>query len=217
MAVGTAPTSVFDADLPTLAYGAEESPAEVYPRLQAAQRQAPVAIGPHGPEVLSYHLVRSVLRDAPIPHPAKDQSVGPGRHVGPPVGQGDQQPAVPGRRRAPSAAQPDVQGVHAPCDPAAARHHGRGDERAGGYGHRRGSLRRRRRPRAPLPRPDHLRIARRSARGLATVLVVGGRRLQGLQLQRRPPRSRARRHDRVAPARRLRRRHGRAAAAQPDR
>ena len=64
MTVGTAPTSVFDADLPTLAYGPEETPAEVYPRIQAAQRHAPVAIGPHGPEVLSYHLVRSVLRDA---------------------------------------------------------------------------------------------------------------------------------------------------------
>ena len=63
MTVGAAPTGVFDADLPTLAYGEEETPAEVYPRLQAAQRQAPVAMGPHGPEVLSYHLVRSVLRD----------------------------------------------------------------------------------------------------------------------------------------------------------
>ncbi|OBI12738.1 cytochrome P450 [Mycobacterium sp. E2497] len=63
MAVGTAPTSVFDADLPTLAYGAEETPAEVYPRLQEAQRRAPVALGPHGPEVLSYRLVRAVLRD----------------------------------------------------------------------------------------------------------------------------------------------------------
>jgi cytochrome P450 len=63
MTVGTAPPSVFDADLPTLAYDVEETPAEVYPRLQAAQRQAPIAIGPFGPEVLSYHLVRSVLRD----------------------------------------------------------------------------------------------------------------------------------------------------------
>jgi cytochrome P450 len=63
MAVGTAPASVFDADLPTLAYGAEETPAEVYPRLREAQRQAPVALGPHGPEALSYHLVRSLLRD----------------------------------------------------------------------------------------------------------------------------------------------------------
>jgi cytochrome P450 len=63
MTVGTAPASVFDADLPSLSYGPEETPAEVYPRLQAAQRQAPVALGPHGPEVLSYHLVRVVLRD----------------------------------------------------------------------------------------------------------------------------------------------------------
>src|SRR6516165_1661946 len=63
MTVGAAPTSVFDTDLPTLAYREEETPAEVYPRLQAAQRQAPVAMGPHAPEVLSYHLVRSVLRD----------------------------------------------------------------------------------------------------------------------------------------------------------
>src|SRR5215469_96868 len=63
MIVGIAPASVFDADLPALAYGDEETPAEVYPRLQAAQRHAPVAMGPHGPEVLSYHLVRTVLRD----------------------------------------------------------------------------------------------------------------------------------------------------------
>ena len=63
MTVGTAAASVFDADLPTLVYEGTETPAEVYPRLQAAQRQAPVALGPYGPEVLSYHLVRSVLRD----------------------------------------------------------------------------------------------------------------------------------------------------------
>lgn len=64
MAVGTAPASVFEADLPTLVYDDEETPAEVYPRLQEAQRHAPVALGPHGPEVLSYHMVRSVLRDS---------------------------------------------------------------------------------------------------------------------------------------------------------
>lgn len=63
MTVGAAPPSVFEADLPTLSYDPEETPAQVYPRLRAAQRQAPVAIGPHGPEVLSYRLVRSVLRD----------------------------------------------------------------------------------------------------------------------------------------------------------
>ncbi|OBK68024.1 cytochrome [Mycobacterium colombiense] len=63
MTVGAAPPSVFEADLPTLSYDPEETPAQVYPRLREAQRQAPVAIGPHGPEVLAYRLVRSVLRD----------------------------------------------------------------------------------------------------------------------------------------------------------
>jgi cytochrome P450 len=64
MTVGTAPTSVFDADLPTVTYDVEETPAEIYPRLRDAQRQAPIALGPFGPEVLSYQLVRSILRDA---------------------------------------------------------------------------------------------------------------------------------------------------------
>jgi cytochrome P450 len=63
MTIGTAPPSVFGADLPTLSYSVDETPAAVYPRLQEAQLQAPVAIGPLGPEVLSYNLVRSVLRD----------------------------------------------------------------------------------------------------------------------------------------------------------
>lgn len=63
MTVGAAPPSVFEADLPTLSYEPEETPAQVYPRLREAQRRASVAMGPHGPEVLSYHLVRSVLRD----------------------------------------------------------------------------------------------------------------------------------------------------------
>jgi cytochrome P450 len=63
MTVGAAPPSVFEADLPTLVYDPEETPAQVYPRLREAQRRAPGALGPHGPEVLSYHLVRSVLRD----------------------------------------------------------------------------------------------------------------------------------------------------------
>ncbi|WP_205876382.1 cytochrome P450 [Mycobacterium camsae] len=63
MTVGTSPPSVFEADLPPLNYEPTETPAAVYPRIQAAQRQAPVAMGPFGPEVLSYRLVRAVLRD----------------------------------------------------------------------------------------------------------------------------------------------------------
>jgi cytochrome P450 len=54
---------VFDAGLPMLSYEFDETPAEVYPRIQAAQQQAAIAMGPFGPEVLSHELVRTVLRD----------------------------------------------------------------------------------------------------------------------------------------------------------
>jgi cytochrome P450 len=55
--------NVFEAGLPTLTYEADETPADVYPRIRAAQAQAPIAIGPFGPEILSHELVRAVLRD----------------------------------------------------------------------------------------------------------------------------------------------------------
>lgn len=51
-------------DLPTIDYEVTATPAQVYPKLLAAQRQAPIALGPFGPEVLSYELVRNVLRDS---------------------------------------------------------------------------------------------------------------------------------------------------------
>lgn len=63
MTVNTLCPSVFDAGLPTLSYEVDETPAEVYPRIQAAQQRAAIAIGPFGPEVLSHELVRTVLRD----------------------------------------------------------------------------------------------------------------------------------------------------------
>jgi len=55
--------NVFDAGLPALSYDVTETPREVYPRIRAAQQRAPIAIGPLGPEVLSYELARAVLRD----------------------------------------------------------------------------------------------------------------------------------------------------------
>lgn len=64
MTVGTAPTSIFDASLPTITYEPTDIPAVVHPVLQAAQRIAPVAMGPFGPEVLSYPLARAILRDS---------------------------------------------------------------------------------------------------------------------------------------------------------
>jgi cytochrome P450 len=55
--------SVFDAGLPTIDYEHCQSPDEAHEILHAARRQAPIAIGPHGPELLTYELVRTVLRD----------------------------------------------------------------------------------------------------------------------------------------------------------
>jgi len=63
MTVHTASPSVFDAGLPTIEYDPTAAPAQIYPQLLAAQRLAPIALGPFGPEILSYEHVRTVLRD----------------------------------------------------------------------------------------------------------------------------------------------------------
>src|ERR1700754_128042 len=55
--------SVFDADLPELRYGHLTDPEAAHRVIAAARSQAPIAIGPYGPEVLGYELVRTVLRD----------------------------------------------------------------------------------------------------------------------------------------------------------
>ena len=63
MTVDAARPSVFDAGLPTLSYDLTDTPQQIYPQFQAAQQAAPIALGPIGPEVLSYELARTVLRD----------------------------------------------------------------------------------------------------------------------------------------------------------
>jgi len=63
MPVDTLSPNVFEAGLPRLEYEFTETPAEVYPRIRAAQQQGPIAVGPYGPEILSYELARTVLRD----------------------------------------------------------------------------------------------------------------------------------------------------------
>lgn len=55
--------SVFDAGLPTLSYDHLDDPDQAHRAIAAAREQAPIALGPHGPEILSYELVRTVLRD----------------------------------------------------------------------------------------------------------------------------------------------------------
>lgn len=63
MAVDTASPNVFDGGLPTLDYDLTSTPEELRGRLRDAQAQAPIAIGPIGPEILSYEAARAALRD----------------------------------------------------------------------------------------------------------------------------------------------------------
>lgn len=56
--------SVFEADLPTVEYEQASSPEEAHRNLGKALEQGPMAMGAHGPEILSYDLVRMTLRDA---------------------------------------------------------------------------------------------------------------------------------------------------------
>jgi cytochrome P450 len=55
--------SVFEADLPTVEYEGATTPDEAHRSLRKALEQAPIAMGAHGPEILSYELVRATLRD----------------------------------------------------------------------------------------------------------------------------------------------------------
>lgn len=55
--------SVFDAGLPVLAYEDLDDPDEAHRVIARTRARSPIALGTHGPELLSYELVRSVLRD----------------------------------------------------------------------------------------------------------------------------------------------------------
>ncbi|OBF10082.1 cytochrome P450 [Mycobacterium sp. 852002-10029_SCH5224772] len=56
--------SVFEAGLPVIAYDHLTDPDEAHRIIGDARELSPIAVGPHGPEVLSYELVRTVLRDS---------------------------------------------------------------------------------------------------------------------------------------------------------
>lgn len=58
----TAP-NVFEAGLPTFSYSLTATPHDILEDVRLAQSRAPVAIGPLGPEILSYELARDILRD----------------------------------------------------------------------------------------------------------------------------------------------------------
>jgi len=62
MNVDTVP-SVFEAGLPTFEYGLTATPHDILEDVRQAQSRAPIAIGPLGPEILSYDMAREILRD----------------------------------------------------------------------------------------------------------------------------------------------------------
>lgn len=63
MAVNRAAPNVFDAGLPAVDYDLTATPHDVLEDLRLARSRAPIAIGPLGPEILSYELARDILRD----------------------------------------------------------------------------------------------------------------------------------------------------------
>lgn len=63
MNTNTAHPTVFDAGLPVIEYRDGQNPDEAHQLIRRLRQQAPIAMGPHGPEVLTYDLVRTVLRD----------------------------------------------------------------------------------------------------------------------------------------------------------
>jgi cytochrome P450 len=62
MPTSSCPT-VFEAGLPSLEYLQVQDPEDAHRAIAEARLQAPIALGALGPEVLTYDLVRSVLRD----------------------------------------------------------------------------------------------------------------------------------------------------------
>jgi cytochrome P450 len=62
-AVGNAYPTVFEADLPTVSYMDAPSPHAAHAALKQARQQFPIAMGAFGPEILSYELAHTALRD----------------------------------------------------------------------------------------------------------------------------------------------------------
>ncbi|WP_460356790.1 cytochrome P450 [Mycobacterium sp. ZZG] len=58
-----APENILEPDLPTIAYEHAAGPTEAHRLIATARARGPLAMGPHGPEALTYEAVRIVLRD----------------------------------------------------------------------------------------------------------------------------------------------------------
>jgi cytochrome P450 len=55
--------TIFEADLPTVSYEEAPTPQVAHAALKQAREQFPIAMGAHGPEILSYELAHTALRD----------------------------------------------------------------------------------------------------------------------------------------------------------
>ena len=64
MTVDVHSANVFDLALPPIAHHDATDPDEAHRQISQARRQSPIALGPYGPELLTYDLVRTVLRDS---------------------------------------------------------------------------------------------------------------------------------------------------------
>jgi cytochrome P450 len=62
--------TVFDAALPAITYHGVQCPDEAHAAIAEARRHGPIALGPFGPELISYDLVRLALRDTRFGMPA---------------------------------------------------------------------------------------------------------------------------------------------------
>jgi cytochrome P450 len=60
---GSSGPNVFEAGLPTINYEHARHPDEAHAIISRARQKGPIAIGPYGPELLTYDLVRAALRD----------------------------------------------------------------------------------------------------------------------------------------------------------
>lgn len=75
--------TVFDVALPTIAYHDSRDPDEAHRLIRQARERAPIAFGHYGPEVLTYDLVRTVLRDSRFAMPRGIGLVAQGITAGP--------------------------------------------------------------------------------------------------------------------------------------
>ncbi|WP_082975617.1 cytochrome P450 [Mycobacterium sp. E2238] len=75
--------NILKAGLPALNYDLSDTPEDARAHIRVAQSQSPIAMGPVGPEILSYELARAVLRDSRFSVPPGITLIGQGVTSGP--------------------------------------------------------------------------------------------------------------------------------------